>query len=69
MLLNSFKIMTQFSVCINLLHYLCFSAYHGHLTSIIEISPYKFNQPGCEKKPDYVHVVKYLVTYILSVQF
>ncbi|CAO1377505.1 unnamed protein product [Diamesa serratosioi] len=31
-------------------------AYHGHLTSIIEISPYKFNQPGCEKKPDYVHV-------------
>ena len=34
-----------------------FSAYHGHLTSIMEISPYKFNQPGADPKPDYVHVV------------
>ncbi|XP_062139285.1 alanine--glyoxylate aminotransferase 2-like [Drosophila sulfurigaster albostrigata] len=31
-------------------------AYHGHLQSVMEISPYKFNQPGGEKKPDYVHV-------------
>lgn len=31
-------------------------AYHGHLTSVMEISPYKFNQPGGERKPDYVHV-------------
>ena len=32
------------------------SAYHGHLTSVMEISPYKFNQPGGDPKPDYVHV-------------
>lgn len=31
-------------------------AYHGHLTSVMEISPYKFNLPGGEPKPDYVHV-------------
>jgi ethanolamine-phosphate phospho-lyase len=31
-------------------------AYHGHLTSVMEISPYKFNQPGGEPKPDFVHV-------------
>lgn len=31
-------------------------AYHGHLTSLMEISPYKFNLPGAEPKPDYVHV-------------
>lgn len=23
----------------------------------MEISPYKFNQPGADPKPDYVHVV------------
>ncbi|KAH8387695.1 hypothetical protein KR093_008927 [Drosophila rubida] len=31
-------------------------AYHGHLQSVMEISPYKFNQPGGEQKVDYVHV-------------
>ncbi|XP_011177329.2 alanine--glyoxylate aminotransferase 2-like [Zeugodacus cucurbitae] len=31
-------------------------AYHGHLTAVMEVSPYKFNQPGGEPKPDYVHV-------------
>lgn len=31
-------------------------AYHGHLQSVMEISPYKFNQPGGDKKPDFVHV-------------
>ncbi|KAH8266400.1 hypothetical protein KR038_006325 [Drosophila bunnanda] len=31
-------------------------AYHGHLQSVMEVSPYKFNQPGGETKPDYVHV-------------
>ncbi|EDW94440.1 alanine--glyoxylate aminotransferase 2-like isoform X1 [Drosophila yakuba] len=31
-------------------------AYHGHLQSVMEVSPYKFNQPGGEPKPDYVHV-------------
>ncbi|XP_031629435.1 alanine--glyoxylate aminotransferase 2-like [Contarinia nasturtii] len=31
-------------------------AYHGHLTSLMEISPYKFNLPGADPKPDFVHV-------------
>ena len=30
-------------------------AYHGHLTSLIEISPYKHNGPGGQGAPDYVH--------------
>lgn len=33
------------------------SAYHGTLTSLMEISPYKFNLPGADPKPDYVHIV------------
>ena len=32
-------------------------AYHGHLSSIIDISPYKFNRKGGEGCPDYVRVV------------
>lgn len=32
-------------------------AYHGHLSSIIDISPYKFNRKGGEGRPDYVRVV------------
>ncbi|CAH2300790.1 ethanolamine-phosphate phospho-lyase [Pelobates cultripes] len=32
------------------------SAYHGHVTSLIDISPYKFLQLGKEAKKDYVHV-------------
>lgn len=31
-------------------------AYHGHLTSLISISPYKFNLPGGSGKPEWVHV-------------
>lgn len=31
-------------------------AYHGHLTSMIDVSPYKFNLPGGPEKPDWVHV-------------
>ncbi|XP_004925227.1 alanine--glyoxylate aminotransferase 2-like [Bombyx mori] len=31
-------------------------AYHGHLTTMIDISPYKFNLPGGPEKPDWVHV-------------
>ncbi|KAL4141686.1 hypothetical protein QTP88_004276 [Uroleucon formosanum] len=31
-------------------------AYHGHLTSLIDISPYKLNLPGAPKKPDHVHI-------------
>jgi len=32
-------------------------AYHGHLTSLIEISPYKFAGPGGPGKPPHTHVV------------
>lgn len=32
-------------------------AYHGHLTSMIEISPYKFNHKGGTGKPKHVHVL------------
>jgi len=32
-------------------------AYHGHLTSIIDISPYKFDGPGGRGRPDRTHVV------------
>jgi len=31
-------------------------AYHGNLSSLVEISPYKFNGPGGRGKPDHVHV-------------
>jgi 4-aminobutyrate aminotransferase-like enzyme/Ser/Thr protein kinase RdoA (MazF antagonist) len=31
-------------------------AYHGHITSIIDISPYKFNGPGGQGCPDHVRV-------------
>ncbi|KAK7869827.1 hypothetical protein R5R35_008046 [Gryllus longicercus] len=31
-------------------------AYHGHLTTLIDISPYKFNHPGGSGKPEWVHV-------------
>ncbi|KAF9418087.1 hypothetical protein HW555_004995 [Spodoptera exigua] len=31
-------------------------AYHGHLTSMIDVSPYKFNLPGGPEKPEWVHV-------------
>ncbi|XP_048365692.1 ethanolamine-phosphate phospho-lyase [Sphaerodactylus townsendi] len=31
-------------------------AYHGHVTSLIDISPYKFNQLGKEAKKEFVHV-------------
>lgn len=43
--------------------YLYFSAYHGHVTAIMEVSPYKFNQPGAEPKPSYVHVASCPDTY------
>jgi 4-aminobutyrate aminotransferase-like enzyme len=33
------------------------AAYHGNTTTLIEISPYKFNGPGGEGKPPWVHVV------------
>jgi 4-aminobutyrate aminotransferase-like enzyme/Ser/Thr protein kinase RdoA (MazF antagonist) len=32
-------------------------AYHGHVSSLIELSPYKFNGPGGAGKPPHVHVV------------
>lgn len=36
-----------------------FSAYHGHLSSLIEISPYKFRK-GKDVKKEFVHVVSVL---------
>jgi 4-aminobutyrate aminotransferase-like enzyme len=33
------------------------AAYHGNTTTLIEISPYKFNGPGGGGKPPWVHVV------------
>ena len=32
-------------------------AYHGHLSSLIEISPYKHNAPGGEGPPDFVYSI------------
>jgi 4-aminobutyrate aminotransferase-like enzyme/Ser/Thr protein kinase RdoA (MazF antagonist) len=32
------------------------SAYHGHTTTLIDISPYKHNGPGGHGAPDWVHV-------------
>jgi 4-aminobutyrate aminotransferase-like enzyme/Ser/Thr protein kinase RdoA (MazF antagonist) len=32
------------------------AAYHGHTTTLIDISPYKHNGPGGEGAPDWVHV-------------
>ncbi|XP_053678275.1 alanine--glyoxylate aminotransferase 2-like [Anopheles nili] len=31
-------------------------AYHGHVSAVMDISPYKFNQPGGDPKPNFVHV-------------
>ena len=33
------------------------AAYHGNTTTLIEISPYKFNGPGGNGQPPWVHVV------------
>ncbi|XP_075716632.1 ethanolamine-phosphate phospho-lyase [Rhinoderma darwinii] len=38
-------------------------AYHGHVTSLIDISPYKFEQLGKEAKKIYVHVAPSPDTY------
>lgn len=32
------------------------AAYHGHTTTLIDISPYKFDGPGGEGRPSWVHV-------------
>lgn len=37
--------------------YYFFSAYHGHLTSLIDVSHYKLNLPGAPPKKDHVHIV------------
>ena len=39
------------------------SAYHGHTTSLVDISPYKFNGPGGEGAPPWVHVLPLPDTY------
>lgn len=33
------------------------NAYHGHLSSLVNISPYKFNGPGGKGRPSLTHVV------------
>jgi hypothetical protein len=33
------------------------AAYHGNTTTLIDVSPYKFNGPGGNGKPPWVHVV------------
>src|SRR5713101_1381762 len=33
------------------------AAYHGNTTTLIDISPYKFNGPGGAGKPPWVHIV------------
>ncbi|XP_040274314.1 ethanolamine-phosphate phospho-lyase [Bufo bufo] len=38
-------------------------AYHGHVTSLIDISPYKFQQLGKEAKKEFVHVAPSPDTY------
>ncbi|XP_061441408.1 ethanolamine-phosphate phospho-lyase [Rhineura floridana] len=38
-------------------------AYHGHVSSLIDISPYKFNQLGKEGKKEFVHVAPSPDTY------
>ena len=32
-------------------------AYHGHLSSLIEISPYKYNGPGGDGSPEFVYAI------------
>lgn len=39
------------------------NAYHGHVKSCLDVSPYKWKHPG--EGPDYVHVVKYSTCLIL----
>lgn len=49
---------------------LCFSfesAYHGHLTSLIDISPYKFRK--LEGQKEWVHVVRHLLHSFMTVVF
>lgn len=43
---------------------MCFcSAYHGHLNTMIDISPYKFKLPGGTPQRDWVHVVSHFYHY------
>jgi 4-aminobutyrate aminotransferase-like enzyme len=39
------------------------AAYHGNTTTMIDISPYKFNGPGGRGLPPWVHVVPIADTY------
>lgn len=45
------------------------SAYHGHVISLIDVSPYKFAHPGGEGQPDWVHVVSCLLNISEMFQF
>ena len=38
--------------------YICLTgAYHGHVQSALEVSPYKWKENGAIQQPDHVHVV------------
>ncbi|HEY2434816.1 MAG TPA: aminotransferase class III-fold pyridoxal phosphate-dependent enzyme [Vicinamibacterales bacterium] len=39
------------------------AAYHGHTSTLVDISPYKFNGPGGEGAPPWVHVLPLPDTY------
>lgn len=48
---------------------LCFfSAYHGHLTSLIDISHYKFSLPGGPPQKEYVHVVSTFIKLLIRIR-
>lgn len=49
----------QLKISFSLVFILFNSAYHGHITSVMQISPYKFNRSENidVKKPDFAHVV------------
>ena len=41
-------------------------AYHGHLTTLVDISPYKFNHPGGEGQKGLLkHLLSLLLVYII----
>jgi len=60
LLFNSFLTFDHQYLFNNILCFFIDSAYHGHVISLIDVSPYKFAHPGGEGQPDWVHVVSLL---------
>jgi 4-aminobutyrate aminotransferase-like enzyme len=44
-------------------------AYHGHLTNLVDISPYKFDHPSGQGKKEWVHVAPVPDVYRGKVNF